>query len=145
MNIKLRTLLASALLLATSPLFATVADDIQVVDPMIRVVPPVVTTTGAFMTFYNPTDTEHFLVGASTGVAKKVELHMHIHDNGVMRMRQIPHIHLPPHKDKRLKPGGLHLMIYGLKKPLHAGDKVDIELEFDDGSRKTVTATAVKR
>ena len=143
-RIKLLTILASLPLLFGNLAFAAAGDDIQVVDAKVRIVPTVSTTTGAFMKLYNPGNEEQLLVGASTSAARSVELHTHVHDKGVMRMRRIPHIQLPPHSDVSLKKGGLHLMIFGLKQPLKAGDKIELELEFADGSRKTIEAEASK-
>lgn len=141
---KLLIALACLPLLFSNLAFAAVADDIQVIDAKVRIVPPVSTTTGVFMKLYNPGDVEQFLVGASTEAARSVELHMHNNDNGVMRMRRIPHVHLPPHSDVSLKKGGLHLMVFGLKQPLKAGDSIEMVLEFADGSRKTIQAEASK-
>jgi copper(I)-binding protein len=39
-----------------------------------------------------------------------------------------------------LKPGGLHVMLIGLKQPLEPGDMVDLALTFEDGSRIPVQA-----
>ena len=72
---------------------------------------------------------------------------MHTMDDGVMRMRQIAHIHLPPNKTVSLEPGGLHIMLFDLKAPLKPGDKVPMTLTFKDGSSKEITADvrSVKR
>ena len=65
---------------------------------------------------------------------------MHINDDGVMRMRRIPHIHLPPGETVSLQPGGLHIMLFELKSTLKPGDEVPITLTFEDGSTKSVSA-----
>ncbi|MDJ0740974.1 MAG: copper chaperone PCu(A)C [Gammaproteobacteria bacterium] len=117
-----------------------VADHVAINDPYIRAVPPVVKTTAAFMQIQNGTDSERFVVDAATPVAAAVELHMHVHDDGVMRMRRIPHIHLPPQRTTSLEPGGLHIMLFNLQRNLQPGDQIPLTLEFDDGSTKTVTA-----
>lgn len=116
------------------------ADQVTVVDPYVRAVPPVVTTSAAFMQLRSSAGEERFLVAASTPVAGAVELHMHLMDQGVMRMRRIPHIHLPPGAPVMLQPGGLHIMLFDLKAQLKPGEEVPITLTFDDGSHKTVTA-----
>lgn len=117
-----------------------IADKVVVNDPYIRAVPPVVRTTAAFMQLQSSDSVERFLVGAATPVAAAVELHMHTMDDGVMRMRQIPHVHLPPNQTVALEPGGLHIMLFDLKEPLKAGDQVPITLTFEDGSTKEVSA-----
>jgi len=124
-----------------------IADQITVNDPYVRAVPPVVNTSAAFMQLQNSDQVEQFLVAASTPVAETVELHMHTMDDGVMRMRRIPHIHLPPGKTVSLQPGGLHIMLFDLLAPLNPGDRVSITLTFEDGSSKEVSAEvrSVKR
>jgi copper(I)-binding protein len=119
---------------------AGIADKVTVGDPYIRAVPPVVRTSAAFMQLQSSDDVERFLVGADTPAAGAVELHMHTMDDGVMRMRRIPHIHLPPGKTVALEPGGLHIMLFDLKGPLTVGEQVPLTLTFEDGSRKEVTA-----
>lgn len=124
-----------------------VADEITVNDPYLRAVPPVVKTSAAFMQIQNSSDMEQFLVSASTPAAAAVELHMHTMDDGVMRMRRIAHIHLPPKETVALQPGGLHIMLFDLTSPLNAGDQVPITLTFEDGSSKEISAEvrSVKR
>ena len=117
-----------------------VADQVTVADPYIRAVPPVVKTSAAFMQLRSSADQERYLIAASTPVAGAVELHMHLIDEGVMRMRRIAHIHLPPETPVTLQPGGLHIMLFDLKAPLKPGEEVPLTLTFDDGSRKTVVA-----
>lgn len=127
--------------LCGAPLAQSVADTVSVTDPYIRAVPPVVKTSAAFMQLRNGGTAEAFLVAATTPVAGAVELHMHEHDEGVMRMRRIPHIHLPPAEDVRLEPGGLHVMLFDLQTPLVPGQEVPITLIFGDQSSKEVTAS----
>jgi len=69
-----------------------------------------------------------------------VELHTHINDNGVMRMRPVKDMPIPAGGTTELKPGGLHLMLMMLKKQLKAGEKMPITLIFEDGSKKEIQA-----
>lgn len=126
--------------LAGGALADGVADKITINDPYVRAVPPVVTTTAAFMQVQNNDVSERFIVAASSPVAAVAELHMHEHDDGVMRMRHIPHIHLPPAQTVALAPGGLHVMLFELQSSLREGDTVPITLTFDDGSTTVVNA-----
>jgi copper(I)-binding protein len=99
-----------------------------------------VKTSAAFMQIQNNGESEYFVVDAATPAAGAVELHMHTNDDGVMRMRRIPHIHLPPGQTVALQPGGLHIMLFDLKSPINPGDELPITLTFDDGSTKGITA-----
>lgn len=141
--------LALSLWLATSfvaPVFAAagVAEQISVVDPYVRMAPPGAKATGAFMIIKNAGDKDAQLVNANTQSANITELHNHINDNGVMRMRQVKEIAVPAKGEAVLKPGGYHVMLIDMKAPLKEGDHVVIKLGFADGSSKEVHAPVTK-
>ena len=71
------------------------------------------------------------LVAASVDVADHAELHTHLNDNGVMKMRQIPDIPVEAGATVKLQPGGLHIMLMDLKQPLKEGDKIPMTLRFE--------------
>ena len=73
-------------------------------------------------------------------MAATVELHTHTNNNGVMEMRQVPQIDIPANGKTELKPGGLHIMLIGLKQNLKAGENANVTLQFEDGSSSTITA-----
>lgn len=124
-----------------APVFAgSAADDVEVIDPWAREIPPNMTTSAGFLTLKNNGSVEHKLVGAESPVTGMVELHTHINDQGVMRMRPVENMPIPAGGTTELKPGGLHLMLMMLKKPIKAGDKLPITLVFEDGSRKEIQA-----
>jgi len=117
---------------------------IHVSDAYARAVPPSAPNSAAFMVLHNHSGAERHLVSAKSNVSKVTELHNHINDNGVMRMRQVPRITIPAGGSTELKPGGLHVMMIGLTQPLKAGDKVNLQLKFDDGSEQQLNVTAKK-
>jgi copper(I)-binding protein len=79
------------------------------------------------------------LIGLSTPVAATAELHETIHDGGVMKMRPVAGIALEPGKPVTFSPGGYHVMLTGLKKPLKAGDSFPLTLTFEHAQPITVT------
>jgi hypothetical protein len=88
--------------------------------------------TGAgFMAIRNTGSAPDRLVAARTPVARVVELHTHIREGEVMRMRPVPAIDLPPGQEVRLQPGGLHLMLIGLNAALDQGGRVPVTLVFE--------------
>jgi len=134
-----------ALALFAAPGFADqAADHVDVIDPYARAMPPVVPNSGAFLTLQNGARTPHRLVSASSSAAKTVELHTHINDNGVMRMRRVDGIDIPANGVAELKPGGLHIMLIGLHEPLTPDNEITLELTYQDGSSETVTAPVRK-
>jgi copper(I)-binding protein len=131
--------------LATPPSFAAgAADQISVVDPYVRLAPPGAKVTGAFMTIKNAGDKDTQVVKADSTVASATELHNHINDNGVMRMRQVKEIVVPAKGEAQLKPGGYHVMLIDMKSALKEGEHVVITLGFADGSSKEVHAIVKK-
>lgn len=112
------------------------SSNIEVVSPYVREAPANAQASAAFMTLKNHSDHTIHLVKAYSKAAKKVELHTHLHENGMMKMRQVDAITVPKKGEVALKPGGYHIMLIGLIKPLKNNDKVRLTLEFDDGSQK---------
>lgn len=94
--------------------------------------------SAAFMQIHNAGSESQTLVSASADWAGSIELHTHTNDNGVMRMRQVDSIAVPAGTTVTLQPGGLHLMLFGLKQPLP--QMPHIELCFADQHCQTVMA-----
>ncbi|WP_418318432.1 copper chaperone PCu(A)C [Piscinibacter sakaiensis] len=78
------------------------------------------------------------LVSAKSPIAATVELHSMRMEGDVMRMRQLDAVDLPAGQTVELKPGGLHLMLTGLKGPLKAGAVFDLTLVFEKAGSVTV-------
>lgn len=119
---------------------AGAADRIAVVDPYVRLVPPGAMATAAFMVLKNSGDKDVKLVKAENGASKITELHTHLNENGIMKMRQVQAIDIKAKSETTLQPSGLHVMMIDLKEPLNEGGKVAITLVFDDGSSKKIEA-----
>ena len=113
-------------------------------DSYVRVVPPGQKNTGAFMTIHNPTDMARSIVNAESAAAEIVELHTHIHEDGMMKMRRIEKIDIPAKGKTVLKPGGLHVMLIGLTEAIEEGKPVKITLVFANGERKEIEAPGRK-
>jgi copper(I)-binding protein len=113
-------------------------------DPYVRLAPPNAPATGAFMVIKNNGDKDVKVVKADNPVSKVTELHTHLNEGGVMKMRPVPAIDIKAKGEAVLKPGGLHVMLIDLKAPMKEGDVVPITLTFDDGSSKQVDAKVVR-
>ncbi|MFB1489825.1 MULTISPECIES: copper chaperone PCu(A)C [unclassified Thiocapsa] len=120
--------------------FSALGAELSIGDPYARAVPPGQPNSAVFMSLENQTAENQALVGAESAVSEIVELHTHVEEGGMMRMRRIEKIEVPAGETVTLKPGGLHVMLIGLKQPLEPGDAVDLTLIFEDGSRKPVQA-----
>ncbi|MFC7298991.1 copper chaperone PCu(A)C [Herminiimonas aquatilis] len=81
-----------------------------------------------YMTIASPVGAR--LQKIETSAAKMVEVHAMEHQNGIMRMRAVPSLHLAAGATVDLAPGGMHLMLMGLKQPLKAGDTLQLTMTF---------------
>lgn len=121
------SLLTIGLSLMASSFYAVA--DIKVTEAWVRLLPPMSKMTAAYMTIQ--TDKADRLIGASSNIAKVVEIHQSKIDNGVMSMQQVEGINLPENKPVKLKPQGYHLMVMGLFKPLLESESYVFTLEFE--------------
>ena len=93
--------------------------------------------TGAFMHLTSKEGAR--LLGASSDVAGVVEIHEMAMQGNVMQMRAIRSLDLPPGSTIELKPGGHHMMLMDLKRPLATGEKIKVELRLETRDKKLVT------
>ena len=78
------------------------------------------------------------LLGAESPAAGRIEIHTHIHEGGVMKMRRVEAIDIPAGGEAALEPGGDHLMLFGLKAGLAPGDSFPLTLLFEKAGPVTV-------
>jgi copper(I)-binding protein len=107
---------------------------IRVEKPWIRLTPPSVTNGLAFVTLHNETDRALKLIGARCDMSKSVEFHLMSHDDDRMSMRRVPDLDIPARGSLDFGPGGAHLMLIDLLRPLSLDQIVHVTLEFEGGS-----------
>lgn len=100
--------------------------------------------TAAFFVLENTGPAVRAVVSATCDIAETVELHEMVRDGGMMKMSPVKSIEVPANGKTELKPGGLHIMMFGLKSQPAAGDTVRLTLKFDDGSTAVVAAQVRK-
>jgi len=104
---------------------------IQIGNPWTRATPKGSTVAGAYMTITNKGSAPDRLVGGSSAVADRFEVHSMVMDGGVAKMRPVDGgLEIKPGETVELKPGGFHVMLTGLKQPLDKGQKIKATLEF---------------
>lgn len=87
--------------------------------------------SGAYMTLTAKQEGVR-LIGASSSLARKLEIHEMRMDGDVMRMKRIPELQLPKDQGVSLAPGAYHLMLMGLKQALPERTLIPITLQFVD-------------
>jgi copper(I)-binding protein len=105
--------------------------------PWTRATPPGAKVGAGFMQLRN-TGAADRVVGASSPVAGSVEMHITVRDGDVMKMREVKSFEVPAGGSFELKPGGAHLMLLSLKRPLKKGEKVPLTLKLEKGGELKV-------
>jgi copper(I)-binding protein len=110
---------------------------ISVGHPYARATVPGQPSGGAYLRLEN-TGADDKLVSVKAQVSQSVELHTSSMEGDVMRMRQVDAIDLPANKAVVLAPGGMHIMLVGLKAPLKEGDRFPMTLKFEKAGEVVV-------
>jgi copper(I)-binding protein len=100
-----------------------------------RAMPAGATVSAGYLRIRNTGSAADRLVKASSSAARSVELHETSMVDGDMQMRQIELLELAPGAVADLAPGGMHLMLIGLTKPLKVGDVITVTLQFERAGR----------
>jgi copper(I)-binding protein len=115
---------------------------IEIKDAWARATPGRAENGAAYLTIVSPVPDR--LTGASSPVAKKVELHTMSMEGGVMRMRPLGGIDIPPGQAVTLSPGGTHIMLQGLTQPLREKQSFALTLSFEHAGSREVTVSVEK-
>ena len=116
--------------------------EVTVTEAWVRTTVPEQKASGAYMKIRSSEDAK--LVAASSPVARTVEVHEMTMADNVMKMRAIGALALPAGQTVELKPGGYHVMLIGLVKPIERDQRVPmiLTIEGKDGKRSTVKVEA---
>ena len=136
---RISTLLLIAV--AASPALAgdALAGDIKIADAWARETIPSAKAGASFMAIHNMGNNPDRLIAAASPVASNPELHTHIKDGDIMRMREVEGgIEVPPGQMTMLQPGGLHVMLMGLNGQLEEGATFPLVLIFEQAGEITV-------
>jgi copper(I)-binding protein len=113
-----------------------------VTDAWIRATPPGAVTAAAYLTITCGSAADR-LVDVATPAARAVELHTNVVEGGVQRMVRLAELTLPAGEAVRLEPGGLHLMLIDLAKPLVPDTTVVLSLRFEEAGTVEIEAPVV--
>ncbi|MFM1978694.1 MAG: hypothetical protein RLZZ151_1209 [Pseudomonadota bacterium] len=117
-------------------------DSIEIKNQWVRASNDGQDVSAAYMTIVSNEDTS--LIAIDSDVADVIEIHSMSMENGVMKMRMLDTLDLIAGKPTELSPGGFHLMLFDLKKPLTAGKEAHFTLHFKNkaGQEKTISVTS---
>ena len=110
-----------------------------ITDAWVKTTIPGGSVSAAYMNIKSATPLQ--LVKAESPVAGMVEIHDMKMNDGVMEMKALDAVNVPANKLVKLSPGGMHVMLMRVKKPITKGDKVPLTLTFEDEAKKLIVVT----
>jgi copper(I)-binding protein len=114
------------------------AGNLQVTEVWSRPTPPVSSVGVVYLWITNSGTRADRLLHVSSSIAGKVEIHESRSVNGAMQMRAVTYVDCPPATTVKIEPGGLHVMLIGLTRPLVAGAVFTLTLQFRDAGALTL-------
>lgn len=135
-------LMSATTLGASAQQSATSGIDVQ--RAWARATPGAVKTGVAYLSIVNRGDAPDRLIGMSSPVAAKAEVHDNEMENGIMKMRPVGPVTINSGQSVEFKPGGDHIMLIELKQPLREGENFPITLIFEKGG-EVKTSVIVER
>lgn len=133
MGLKTRVLWVAIAILLSTPVLAHEyrRGTLQIDHPWARATPPAAKNGAVYVEIRNTGSEPDRLLAVSTPAAEKAELHKTERDGEILRMREAPTVEIPPNDSALLQPGGLHIMLSGLKGALKAGTEFPLTLQFE--------------
>ncbi|MEX0735538.1 MAG: copper chaperone PCu(A)C [Steroidobacteraceae bacterium] len=140
---KRRSVLAGLLLslVAARP---ALASELTVSDAWSRTTAPGIPMGVVYLKIHNGTAKSDRLLKLKASVGSSAEVHRTEIVEGVARMREVSVLHVGVGERVELAPGGMHVMLMGLKKPLVEGQMFDLELLFEVAGPRKVKVTVRK-
>lgn len=117
--------------LAAAPAAAEEASGIGIVNPWARATPGASKIGALYLEIQAAESAGDRLTGASSPAAAVTEIHTHVEEAGVMKMRRLDAVDVPAGETRVFKPGGLHLMLIDLIAPLKEGEEISVKLTFE--------------
>jgi len=116
------------------------AAELRVENVWIREPPPGTDVAAAYFTLHNAGSRALVLTAITTPVASAAMLHETTTLAGVERMRPLEQLTIAAGQTIVLKPGGLHVMLGGLRQRLQVGESVSLMIHLQSGAKIPVTA-----
>ncbi len=128
---KLASLALAAALALPGSGAAAQKPSLEVTRAWSRATPPGTTVGAAYLVIDNRAKRADRLLSVSSPRASKVEVHATVHDVDTVRMKRVDPLHVGAGERLEMAPGGVHLMLMGLRSPLKEGQKVPLVLRFE--------------
>ncbi len=114
-------------------------DVVGVMNAWVRETDPAAKANAGYMTLINIAPEKLTLVAVQSDAFEKIEMHEMTVVDGMMKMRELDNLIIPPNSQASFAPGGQHLMMHGPREFLTTGETVELTLVFDSGIRQNIT------
>jgi hypothetical protein len=144
MNFRHTAALATVIVAALTSLAAAAgqSDELRIAKGWARATPGGAKVGAAYIEIIAGSSADK-LIGVSTPVAARAEIHTHTEVDGVMKMRRLDAIEIPANMAHVLAPGGDHIMLFDLKAPLKQGTSLPLTLTFEKAGEKSIEAKVI--
>lgn len=134
-----RIAIATCAIMLSVSAFAQQAGNMQIAGAWARATPKGAQVGGGYLKITNSGSAPDRLLGGSSPVAGKIELHEMSMSGGVAKMRELANgIEIKPGETIELKPGGNHVMFVSLKQPLERGKPFMTTFQFEKAGKVDV-------
>lgn len=120
-------------------------DVVAIMNAWVREADPAAKANAGYMTLINTASEELKLVALKSDAFETVEMHEMAMVDGMMKMRELDSLVIPPNDQVQFSPGGQHLMMHSPREFLAAGQSVEVTLLFESGQRQIVMVKVAAR
>ena len=111
------------------------AGSIHIRDPFSSALPPISKNGAVYLTLTNHGHLSDQFIGATTPIAEYAEIHTHRMEDGMMKMRKVDQVELPPNEEVAFATSGNHIMLIGLSQTLKVGERFSLMLHFKEAGQ----------
>jgi periplasmic copper chaperone A len=129
--------LSSVVLVACKPSPDEKIPSLQVAQAHIKVMPPGQSRAAAYLVLRNNEHRDRQVLAVEADIAGSAEVHQHLHEDGMMKMRKVAHLMIPAKGEIVFAPGGYHVMLFDVAEPPAVGAQFSLTFELDGGERFT--------
>lgn len=105
--------------------------------------PASMTEAAAYLVFKNDTPQADTLVAVAADLATRAEVHETMGTGEMRHMMAMQALPLPARSEVRMTPGGIHIMLHDLRRPVKAGDTITLYLSLARAGALEAQATVV--
>ncbi len=112
---------------------------VELHSAVMAVPPPGLHTGAVYFVLRNNSDQTLIVNHIHSPISDHIEVHRNYYEEGLMKMRPVPHVSVVAGGKMRFEPGGYHLMVFDMSPTPEIGSSFELTIEFENG----ITATGI--